>query len=79
MRIKDLSPKEKEALAFIFDLPQYRIFKKYLENERFNIATKTLTLDPQEMTEMARLQGQAQALKLLHQRLKQIHKEQVKD
>ena len=75
---KELTPKDKDALAYIFDLPQYPVLKKYMENERFNIATKLLLLDPNATAAIAHLQGQAAVLKLLHQRLREIHKTQDK-
>lgn len=75
----DLSKKDKEALAYLYEIDQYNSFKKFLENERVNIATKLLLVDPNDVVSVAKFQGAAAALKQLHLELKQIHKESSKD
>lgn len=70
----ELGKKDKEALAYLYELEQYTSLKKFLEIERVNIATKLLLVDPNDVSSVAKFQGAASALKQLHLEIKQIHK-----
>lgn len=76
---KELNPKDKEALATLYDHPSYLSLRKYLENERFNISTKLLLVPATDVAQIARFQGQAAALKELHLQIKKIHSELSKE
>jgi len=76
---KELGPKDKEALATLYDHPSYMALRRYLENERFNISTKLLLVPATDVAQIAKFQGQAEALKLLHLELKRIHAELSKE
>lgn len=73
----ELAPKDRAALAAIYESDDYKALKRWIENERFNIATKLLLWPASDSVEIARFQGQAHALKMLNLELKNIHKEQV--
>lgn len=77
--MSELGKKDKQDLAYIYELDQYGSFKKFLESERVNIATKLLLVDPTDVASVAKFQGAAAALKQLHLELKQIHKQSTKD
>lgn len=73
-----MNKKDKENLSNLYELPQYESLKKLLVSERKNIATKLLLVDPANATVIANFQGQAHALKILHQKLKEINEKSQK-
>jgi len=70
---KELSSKEKEALALLFEMDEYKALKRLMQHERYNIATKLLSIPADQTVVIAHMQGQAHALKELHQMLRKIH------
>ena len=68
----ELNSKDRIELAMIFESPTYKSLKKWLENERLNIATKLLVWPAEDVKEIAKFQGQAEAFKNLHLELKKI-------
>ena len=72
--MKDLTSKDNEDLATLYDLPVYKALKRLMEVERFNIASKLLVWDSKDSTGLAFQQGQAHALKQINLKLKEIHK-----
>lgn len=75
----ELNSKDKIELATIYESSTYKSLKKWLETERLNIATKLLVWPAEDVKEIARFQGQAEALKNLHQVLKSISEKLSKE
>lgn len=73
----DLSPKDRQALARLYELDEYKALRNAIQLLRANAATRAL--DALTFEEVKHLQGQAQGLKLLHLQLKELHKKSVKD
>lgn len=77
-----LTSKNKEELAYIYELDEFRSFKKLCSNKRANLATKILGLDPSQPdfpTQAAMLQGQYYALEYLLLEMKKLSKNQSKE
>lgn len=67
-----LSNKDKLELAQFYDYPEYKTFKKWLDNERLDIAKDLLTWPAADVVGVSRLQGRAEALKTINLEIKRI-------
>lgn len=65
-----LTTKERTALALWYDSDSYKAFKRLMELERVNIATKLIDVPADDTVMIARHQGRADACKQLHLTLK---------
>jgi hypothetical protein len=75
----ELNSKDRIELATIYEAPTYKSLKKWLDNERLNIATKLIVWAPDDVVNIAKFQGQADALKNLHLELRKISTEVSKN
>jgi len=71
--------KQRLQLATLYDYPEYKALKAFMENERIEIAKKLIIWPADDVKGIATLQGQASALKELHRELKQINAEISKE
>lgn len=70
----DLSLKEQQMLARLYEMDEYKVLKKAIELLRINAGKEVLL--SQSWDEVKHLQGQAHGLKMLHLNLKGLHKSQ---
>lgn len=78
----ELPPKVKEALALLYERPEFKSLEKWNEIKRFGFANQILKVDMStegSSERVAFLQGQAYAHELMLLELKKIHKEQTKN
>ena len=78
----ELSSKDKEALALLYERPEFKSFVKWSELKRQKCAEELLKVpmgDPGSSERIAMLQGQAYAHEISLLELRKIHKEQTKD
>lgn len=75
--LNDLSPKKRQLLVELYDMPHYAVLKEVIELLQGNQALNVLTAS--NMEEVKYLSGQAYGLKLLHQNLKELHDKMEKD
>lgn len=78
----ELSPKDKEALALLYERPEFKSLVRWNEVKRSNFATQILKVDmgsTGSSERVAFLQGQAYAHELMLLELKKIHKEKTVD
>jgi hypothetical protein len=71
--MSELKPNIRQDLATLYDRPEYKALKFLLEDERVEIAKKLIIWPADDTIGIAKLQGQAEALKQLHRQLKDIH------
>lgn len=77
-----LNPKDKEALALLYEYQEFKALVKWNEVKRQTFADQILKVDMGSVGSSERvafLQGQAYAHELMLLELKKIHKEQTKD
>lgn len=77
-----MNSKDKEALAYLYELEQYRALVKLCAQTRKSIADKLLVLDmstPGTERQVTFLQGQAFSLDSLLKKVEQIHKASTKE
>lgn len=75
-----LSVKDKEALSYLYELPEFSSFKKWCRTKRLRVAELLMQQDmsaPGSQQKVAMLQGQAYAFEVLLLELQKIHKKQV--
>ncbi len=75
----ELSSKVRQELATLYDRPEYKSFRAFLENERVEIAKKLVIWPADDTVGIAKLQGQAEACKAIHRQLKDIHTQMSKE
>ena len=74
----ELSPKDKEALALLYERPEFKALVRWNAVKRTTFAEAILNVNMQEVgseKRVAFLQGQAYAHQLMLLELKKIHKE----
>lgn len=77
----ELLPKDKAALALIYEMDEFKSFQKLCNSHIADIAEKLLVLDmstPGTERVVTFLQGQALALKNIQLEMKKIHKNNMK-
>lgn len=77
----ELTAKDKEALALLYERPEFKVFKKWSELKRAECAERLLNVpmnEPGSSERVAMLQGQALSHSLALLELKKIHKDQTK-
>jgi hypothetical protein len=77
-----LSRKDKEDLALIYELPEFKALKRWNDVKRLKSMESVMKVNMQDEraeTRVAFLQGQAYAHELMLLELKKIHKEVAKD
>lgn len=80
--MSNLSPKIKEALALLYDYPEFKALEKWNELKRQHCAELMIGVNmglPGASEKIAMLQGQAEAHRIMLLELKKIHKEQSKE
>jgi len=77
--IAELSVGERKALALWYDTVSYKAFKKLMELERVNLATKLVEVLPTDIVTISKHQGRADAYKQLHLVLKKNYKDANKE
>lgn len=78
----ELSSKDKQALALLYEYPEYKSFQKWSELKRLTMAAQILKVDmstPGSAERIAFLQGQAYAHEFSLLELKNIHKVNTKE
>lgn len=78
----ELSPKAKEALALLYDYPEFKALEIWNQVKREALASQILKIDMSSRGSSERiafLQGQACAHEFMLLELKKIHKEQSAD
>lgn len=70
---EDLSSKEQQILARLYEMDEYKVLKKAIELLRINAGKEILLT--QTWDEVKHLQGQAHGLKMLHLNLKELNKQ----
>lgn len=74
----ELHPSVKEALALLYERPEFKALEKWNENKRDNFASQILKVDMSTIGSSERiafLQGQAYAHELMLLELRKIHKD----
>lgn len=74
----ELPPKIKEALALLYERPEFKALEKWSENKRLEVAEIILNTDMSSNgadKKVAMLQGQAYAHKIMLLELRKIHKD----
>lgn len=74
-----LTSAERTALALWYDTESYKAFKKLLQLERENTATKLVDINPTDVVSIARHQGRADNCKQLYIALKKNYEKNVKE
>lgn len=64
--IDQLSEPERTALALWYDTPSFKAYKKLLELERINLATKLVDVSPLDTVTISKHQGRADAYKQIN-------------
>lgn len=75
-----LTGKERAALAYLYELDEFKAFKKLVANKRVKVAEMLVQKDvsqPGALAQIAMLQGQAYALEYLILEMQQIHKKEI--
>jgi hypothetical protein len=74
--------KTKEALALLYERPEFKALEKWSEIKRLKCAEELLNVNmgvPGASERIAMLQGQAEAHRVMLLELKKIHKDVTKD
>lgn len=77
-----LTSKDKEALALLYDKPEFKTLIKWSEIKRLRCAEELLNVNMGQegsSERIAMLQGQAEAHRIMLLELKKIHKQMTKD
>lgn len=75
-----MTPKIKSDLAYLYELEEFKSFKKFCDMKRTKTAEQVLSVDmgaPGSSERVAMLQGQAFALEYLLLELKNLHKKEM--
>lgn len=78
----ELPSKDKEALATLYDYPEFKALQRWSEMKRLKCAEQILGVDMSSVgssERIAMLQGQAHAHEIMLLELKKIHKQTTKD
>jgi hypothetical protein len=76
-----LTTKDKEALSYIYELDEFKSFKKLCDSKRLKIAEQILNVnmaDEGSAFRISMLQGQYNALEFILLEIKSIHKKMAK-
>lgn len=77
----ELPAKDKEALALLYERPEFKSLQKWNDTKRLVFSEQLLKVDmsaPGSSERVSFLQGQAYAHELMLLELKKIHKDQTK-
>jgi hypothetical protein len=77
-----LSSKDKQALALLYEYPEFKALERWNEYHRQKCATQMIGVvmgQPGSSERIAMLQGQAEAHRVMLEELRKIHKEQPVD
>ena len=78
----EIPPKIKEALATLYDYPEFKALEKWSELKRIDCADQLIRVPmgtPGSSERVAMLQGQAEAHRVMLLELRKIHKDITKD
>lgn len=73
-----MNSKDKENLSYLYELDQFKSLVKLVTQMRRKVADKLLVM-PIDEREMAFLQGQAYSVDSLLKKIKELHKQSMKD
>lgn len=75
-----MTPKIKSDLAYLYELDEFKSFKKFCDIKRMKAAEKVLNIDMSSAgssEKVAMLQGQTLALEYIFLEIKNIHKKEM--